>query len=104
MKRKIELTKPYMKEMVSQIKSGKINKSDLDELIEKIAAGTPLDSKYRDHDLAKHSPKEYQGCREFHYRPNICVIYKRTDDLVKLLRIGPHNKLGLTEAVNTTRN
>lgn len=104
MKRKIELTKPYMKEMVSQIKNGKINKSDLDELIEKIAVGTPLDSKYRDHDLAKHSPKEYQGCREFHYKPNICVIYKRTDDLVKLLRIGPHNKLGLTETLNMAEN
>lgn len=59
MKRKIELTKPYMKEMVSQIKNGKINKSDLDELIEKIAAGTPLDAKYRDHEFKSRKSRHY---------------------------------------------
>ena len=76
----------------------------MDRLILNICKGIPLDAKYRDHDLAKHSPKEYQGCREFHYKPNICVIYKRTDDLVKLLRIGPHNKLDLTETLYIAEN
>lgn len=97
MSRKIEVTKLYTKELAVYLKNGKVDKSELDKLINKIANGVPLEQRYKDHDLVKHSPKEYQGCRDFHYRPNICVIYKRTDDLVRLLRIGPHNKLGLTE-------
>lgn len=97
--RKIEYSKTYIKELSNLIKNNKVDTAELDKLLLKISKGESLESQYRDHQLAKHSPKEYQGCREFHYKPNICVVYKRTDDLVKLLRIGPHNKLGLTENI-----
>lgn len=92
-------SKTYVKELTALVKNNKVDLDDLGKLLQKISKGESLEPQYKDHQLAKHSPKEYQGCREFHYKPNVCVVYKRTDDLVKLLRIGPRNKLGLTENI-----
>lgn len=86
--------------MASLLKSGKVQLTDLEPLITKLRSGISLDPKYKDHKLAKHSPKEYKDCREFHCKPNICIVYKIEDGLLKLLRIGPHNKLGLTESAD----
>lgn len=95
--KKIELKKQFTKDFEKLSKTGKIDKKSFSSIINDIAAGKPLDQKYRDHALAKHSPKELQGCRDFHYKSNICVVYKVLDDLVQLIRIGSHQDLGLTE-------
>lgn len=87
----------YTKELASLSRSGRVDTSELDKLLDTLSNGKPLDAKYKDHKLSKASPKEYQGCREFHYRPNCCVVYKLEGNQLQLLRIGPHNRLGLTE-------
>jgi len=94
-------SKLYSKDLASLIKSGKVNTKELDRLIDMLARGDKLDPKYRDHQLSKCSPKPYQGCRDFHYKPNICVVYRLTSDSIELLRIGSHQKLQLTESNNT---
>ena len=74
-----------------------MNIKELSKILNDIASGVPLDKSYRDHSMVKTSPKHYQGCRDFHYKANICVIYKITDTIIELLRIGSHQDLGLTE-------
>jgi YafQ family addiction module toxin component len=59
--------------------------------------GEKLPPETKNHPLAKHSPKEYKDCWDFHVVPDVCVIYRMTDDAVELVRIGQHNNLGLTE-------
>ena len=81
-------------------KSGKVNIKELSKILNDIAAGVPLDKKYGDHPMVKTSPKHYQGCRDFHYKANICVIYKILPTMVELIRIGSHQDLGLTESID----
>lgn len=50
--------------------------------------------------MSKTSPKHYQGCRDFHYKSNICVIYRVKPDVVDMIRIGSHQDLELTENLN----
>lgn len=90
-------TRRYSKELANLVKSGRVDLEELGSLLDTLVRGNSLDAKYRDHKLSKTSPKEYQGCREFHYRPNCCVVYKLESNQLQLLRIGPHNRLGLTE-------
>mgnify|MGYP006362966993 CR=1 FL=1 len=102
MKRKPDPSKKYRKELFKLMQQQRIKRDDLETIIQDICDGKPLDKKYDDHPLSKHSPKEYQGCRDFHYKANICVIYKIHPDRVELLRIGSHQDLGLTENYNKT--
>ena len=57
--------------------------------IENLAAGIPLDAKFRDHPLKG----GYQGCRECHLRPDLLLIYIQTDMELKLVRLGSHSEL-----------
>lgn len=69
----------------------------LENYINMLCAGITLPEEAKNHPLAKHSPKEYFGCYDFHLAPDICVIYRLTANSVELIRIGQHNNLGLTE-------
>ena len=57
--------------------------------IENLAAGIPLDAKFRDHPLKG----GYQGCRECHLRPDLLLIYIQTDMELRLVRLGSHSEL-----------
>lgn len=65
--------------------------------VEKLAAGEKLPESACDHALSAASPKKYQGMRDFHLAPDICVIYNMDASSISLIRIGQHNHLGLTE-------
>ena len=80
---------------VRDYKTFKRNKYD--EVIDCLVKGTPLPVIYDDHKTAKHSDKDMQGMRILHIAPNICMIYKLTDDSVYLYNIGSHQDVGLTE-------
>lgn len=51
----------------------------------------PLPSKYSDHALCNN----WDGCRDCHIRPDVVLIYEKTDDGIELLlmRIGSHSEL-----------
>ena len=89
----------YEKQLKKVKKYPKFNKDLLIELLSKIQAGQPLDTRYKDHSLAKHSPDKDRGCRDFHLTPNIVVVYRLTEDFVHLIAIGSHQDLGLTEGL-----
>lgn len=68
------------------------------ELLNMIADGQSLPQQYNDHKMSKVSRPEYMGCRDFHLKGNLCVIYELTDDVVYVKRVGSHQDLNLTEA------
>ncbi len=72
----------------------KLQLSDKDEqafidIAYKLLNGIALDSKYRDHTLVG----EYAQYRECHIKPDLLLIYKIEDDIVKLVDIGSHSEL-----------
>ena len=71
--------------------------NNLETYVNLLISGQQLPPKSKNHPLAKHSPREYQGCWDFHVLPDIVVVYRMDKDALYLLRIGKHNDLGLTE-------
>lgn len=99
--RNIRQTSTYKKDLKALVKNTLFRKNAkvYEKYIEMIRTGQPLPREADDHFLAKTSPKHYQGCKEFHVAPNLCVIYRLTDEEVQLIRIGRHNDLELTEDI-----
>lgn len=64
---------------------------ELKNIIEKLAAGKPLDAKHHDHSLSGN----YAMFRECHIRPDWLLIYRINDDALELLahRTGTHSDL-----------
>ena len=56
---------------------------------ELLAAGEPLEAKFRDHPLKG----GYAGCRECHLKPDLLLIYIQTSDELRLVRLGSHSEL-----------
>ena len=96
---RIETGGKFEKDLKKVSKYPKFDEALLKQLLDKLANGESLDAKYKDHKLAKHSPGELSGCRDFHLTANICVVYMRTSTSIRLIRIGSHQDLGLTESL-----
>jgi mRNA interferase YafQ len=58
-------------------------------IINKLASGESLETKFRDHPLKG----GYAGCRECHLKPDLLLIYVQTSDEVRLVRLGSHGEL-----------
>ncbi len=76
------------------LKLAQKQKHDLEELfvvIDTLAKGDALDSKYRDHELIG----KYAGARECHIEPNWLLIYEILKDSLILMfyRLGTHSEL-----------
>ena len=55
-----------------------------------LAGDQPLDARFRDHDLTGN----WVGYRECHIKPDLLLIYRKTDDQVlRLARLGSHSEL-----------
>jgi mRNA interferase YafQ len=52
-----------------------------------LATDTPLDPKYRDHDLSG----DWAGYRDCHVKPDLVLIYAKPDDETLRLRLGSHS-------------
>jgi mRNA interferase YafQ len=64
----------------------------LGEVIDMLAADTPLPPRFRDHPLSG----EWNDCRDCHIRPDLVPIYRKPDDnTLELVRLGSHSELGL---------
>lgn len=61
----------------------------LEQTVELLAAGKPLDTRFRDHPLKG----GYAGCRECHLKPDLLLIYVQTIDELRLIRLGSHSDL-----------
>lgn len=61
----------------------------LPEVIEQLAADTPLAPALRDHALSGN----WSGFRDCHVRPDLVLIYQKTEDTLRLIRLGSHAEL-----------
>lgn len=90
MKYQIKFTTQFKKD----IKLAKKQKKDLEklfEVIDQLAQGRTLESKYRDHSLLGN----YKGTRECHVESDWLLIYEYQEDVLILLlyRLGSHSDL-----------
>ncbi|MXW73556.1 MAG: type II toxin-antitoxin system YafQ family toxin [Chromatiales bacterium] len=72
------------------------HRADLDkrlaEIVQALAADTPLDPHYHDHALSG----PWTDFRDCHLRPDLILIYQKPDaHTLRLVRIGSHAELGL---------
>ena len=59
-------------------------------LIEALAADRLLDQKYLDHPLSG----DWRDHRDCHFRPDLVLIYRKTEGVLQLVRLGSHSELG----------
>ena len=86
----VKITNKFKKDYKIIEKQGKDVKKLLD-IIEILAEGKQLDSKYKDHSLIGN----YKGYRECHIFPDSLLIYKHEEDILVLIlaRTGSHSEL-----------
>ena len=64
---------------------------DFVALIEALAGDQVLDQKYLDHPLSG----DWIDHRDCHFRPDLVLIYRKTEGVLQLVRLGSHSELGL---------
>ena len=90
MKYELVLTGKFKKGLKLAKKRG-LNIKLLDDIVEKLLNGIPLEEKYRDHELKG----KYKGFRECHIQPNWLLIYLLENDILTLTLVdtGTHSDL-----------
>jgi mRNA interferase YafQ len=72
-----------------RVKKQSKNLDKLKDIIDKLATGRKLDTKYRDHQLAG----RWSGHRDCHIEPDWVLIYMIKDNELHLERTGSHAEL-----------
>lgn len=93
----IEISPRFKKDLKTVGKYKNFKEERLSDYVNTLSDGNELPASARDHKMSKHSPAEYQGTKNFHVAPDICVVYRMDSSTIYLLRIGKHNDLNLTE-------
>ena len=92
--RRIELTTRFRRDFKREKKSQHGQQLDalLEQVVNMLAADTPLQPKYRDHPLTG----QWDDHRDCHMRPDLVLIYRLPDaKRLQLVRLGSHSALGL---------
>ncbi len=86
----IVLTSLFKKDLKTAKKRG-YDLTLLNNVVDTLSYGLPLDEKYKDHNLIG----DYKGCRECHILPDWLLIYEISDDelILYLTRTGTHSDL-----------
>ena len=92
MKYDIILTTAFKREL-KVIKKRKKDLDKLTEVVNKLASGHELDTKYRDHALA--NTLRFKDCRECHIEPDWLLVYKinKNELTLFLIETGTHSDL-----------
>ncbi len=90
MKFQVKFTNQFKKDL-NLAKKQKRNLDKLFEVVQILADGGTLDTKYRDHSLQG----KYKGTRECHIEADWLLVYEIRDDVLVLLlyRLGTHSEL-----------
>ena len=90
MKYKLILTGKFKKSLKLAKKRG-LDLSLMEEVVNTLQQGLPLEEKYRDHELKG----KYKGFRECHIQPNWLLIYLLENDILTLTLVdtGTHSDL-----------
>ena len=92
--RTIDWTGRFKRDFKRELKGrhGRILDGLLTEILPVLQADEPLAERFRDHALTG----EWNECRDCHMRPDLVLIYQKTDDAtLRLVRLGSHSELGL---------
>jgi mRNA interferase YafQ len=90
--RTIRFTARFHKDYKRALKSLPSLQSDLQPVIDMLAADTLLPVKNRDHPLKG----EWMGFRDCHIRPDLVLIYRKFEPkMLELTRLGSHSELSL---------
>lgn len=86
----LKFTSAYKKRYKLMIKRG-FDSSLLDEVVDQLRRGLPLDEKYRDYELTGN----FKGFRECHVKPDWLLIYLVENDILTLTLVdtGSHSDL-----------
>ena len=84
-------TKNFQKSLKKILTGGKINREEVEDVIDFLASGQKLHPIYQDHPLRG----EFEGCRECHIRGDILLIYRTEEQklVLVLIDIGSHSEL-----------
>ena len=94
--RTIQKTSKFKKDF-KQYQTNKKVVGRLNDILYCLMNRLPLSEQYKNHSLTG----EWKGYYDCHVLPNVVLIYTYDDTTVSLTRIGTHNKLGLTESIQT---
>ena len=90
--RTIRFTKRFHKDYKRELKSLPSLQSELQPVIDTLAADTPLPLRNRDHQLKG----EWTGFRDCHIRPDLVLIYRKFEpQMLELNRLCSHSELSL---------
>lgn len=86
----VKFTSAYKKSYKQLVKCG-LDMSLLDEVVDLLRRGMPLDRKYHDHELTG----SFKGFRECHIKPDWLLIYLIENDILTLTFVdtGSHSDL-----------
>ncbi len=87
--REIRYQKQYIKDWKRYRSNPRINRLELEKIIDSLSRGEVLAEKYHDHALKG----RLIGYRECHFRSDILLVYKITDQELIIFRIGSHSEL-----------
>lgn len=85
---KLSQTTQFRKDIRKQIKRGK-DPEKLIQIVRLLIGGHPLPEAANDHPLIGN----WKGRRDCHIEPDWILIYKKTDDEIRLERTGTHSDL-----------
>ena len=90
MRYKLVLTGKFKKSLKLARKRG-LDPGLMDDVVEKLLSGIPLEEKYRDHELKGN----YKGFRECHIQPDWLLVYLVENDILTLTLVdtGTHADL-----------
>ncbi len=88
--RTIERSTAFKRDYKRQAKRQPALDADLSAILTALASDLPLAASHRDHDLIG----DWSGYRECHIKPDVLLIYRKTDDdVLRLARLGSHSEL-----------
>jgi mRNA interferase YafQ len=90
--RTIERSSSFKRDYKREAKSrhGATLDTDLVPVLVALANDEPMEPRHRDHDLSG----DWAGYRECHVRPDLLLIYKKSDaEILRLARLGSHSEL-----------
>jgi len=92
--RTIERTSQFKRDYKREMKGShqETLKNEFIEILTALAYDQPLAEKYGDHALTG----DWKDHRDCHIKPDLILIYRNPDvEVLQLVRLGSHNKLGL---------
>tara|TARA_R110001606_G_scaffold233942_1_gene381536 strand:+ start:34270 stop:34542 length:273 start_codon:yes stop_codon:yes gene_type:complete len=87
--RTIERTTRFKKDYKREVKTDTTLDDVLIQVIDLLVTDADLPENFRDHPLTGN----WKGYRDCHVKPDLVLIYGRTDEVLSLVRLGSHSEL-----------